>query len=316
MPIFVSPTTPDEETALHFSGKKTEIRTLTPKLIAEALTFCTCATQCVPALPAFTDEIGTDFYKNDKFRMYMRLIPDGTVVALLIDKNGIETPLVDNTFGSLVEFAGIFYTYEIDWFKVFDNLGYGTYHIKIENLLGADVIQSDQSPDFVLRKFTDKAANGTVRIETLQRGKLQHDKIYSSAPLGNLPFRQQIRFKGSLKFLTNVVQNSDLQLNNPNRSLAQIKDQVFPEYELLLGLVSSQQVAKTLFDYLFANEVAVSDYNVLNHVIDPRDYSAEAYRSVPIKREDESSEPTVNNVRKTYKIKVLYANKNVFKINN
>lgn len=316
MPIHIQPDTSNLATPNYYSTKKVIIPTFLPKDISE-LEYSTCIRNCVPSLLAFTDGVGQDFYKNDFYRLFLNLVSGGSVVLKIIDCNGLVTTVTDNTYGELVTVADKYFTYRFEFYKIWDNLGYGTYHFEIENLNGSgSVVQREISPKFRLIKYSPENANGTIRIETQQRGILKHNKSYTdNSILGAVGANQQIRFKGKLMFSGEVVENDELQLNNANRSLMQIKDQVFPAYEMRIDLVSSKQITQVLFDYLFANNVRISDYNLYNHVVDPSNLSATAYRSLPVKRTSTSFTSSSKQIRKTYTIGLEYANKNVFKIN-
>ena len=198
------------------------------------------------------------------------------------------------------------------FFKIFNIKGLGRYQFKIENKnTSGRIVQTRLSPVFCLQLFTAKAANRTVRIETEMTGKLLHGNDY-----GVLPQFQQIRLPGRLKLSSAPMENDDLELNNTRRSLVQIKDQMLPEYELEIFLVSAPQIALVFFDYLFANFVKVSDYSVFNLVLDPADVGATQYKSLPLKRISNDFDPSAKHIRKSFTFTMEYFNKNVFKIND
>ena len=315
MAIEKSPTTPTLETARYFSTKDINVPTIFSRLIDTEIDFCTCLQQCVPPLPAFTDEIGTDFYKNDRFRMFMNVIPAGTTVLKIVQDNGTEYNVAGATYGNQYTATNVF-TYEFLFFKIWNVIGYGIYKFVLTNLNGAsEVVQSDESPWFNLSKYSDKAAHGTVRIETKQKGKLFSGLKYIN-PIIIDYYSQQIRFRGYLVYSGHSINNSGLQLNSSERSRIQIKDQILPAYRLTLKLASAPQIAQTLFDYLLANDVAISDYSIFNHTIDPRNYSAQKLRSIPLTAISADFDPNHKNIKKTYTFDMEYSEKNIFKINN
>lgn len=315
MAIKIGQTTTDPAVARYFSGKRTDIKVFLPRQLADESDFCTCIKQCVRALPAFTDEVGTDFYKNDKYAEFMNVITGGSIVCTLIKNGNQETAITDNTYGVFTSVTNTYFRFEIDFYKVWDGLGYGTYELNIKNLnVSGSVVSEITSPKFNLMKFSEKAANNTFRIETKQSGVLKHGKKYINLKNDDT-VSQQIRMYGGLVFSGNVIENDSLQLNNNERSQVQIKDQAFPEYELTIQLASSAQVNPVLLDYLFAQEVKISDYSVYNFVHDPREPSAVFYRSLPVKRTGTEFNASRTNKRKTIKIPLEYDYKNVFKIN-
>lgn len=316
MAIFIPISTPSLATARFFSAKETNIKVFRPSSLDVAGDFCTCIQQCIPDLPAFTDEIGADFYKNDVFAIFINTITDGTIVATLTDRDGTVTNLTDDTYGTYISVpSSNYFRFEVNFYKVWLGLGYGSYTLKVENLNGSSsVVKSVTSPCFQLKFFTTESANRTVRIETFQFGILKHGNKYADDN-GLIRVNQQIRLYGALTFNGQSIENSSLQLNNDQRSQIQIKDQLFPEYNLEIHLAASSQINFVLLDYLFANDVKISDFNVYNFVFDPQKPAASFYRSIPVKRTTTDFAPSRTKLRKTFNIGMEYNNKNVFKIN-
>ncbi|MEB3185656.1 MAG: hypothetical protein VKM97_07200 [Cyanobacteriota bacterium] len=313
MAINVNVTSSTIEGALHFSDKWVNIPTFGSDTTSES-EFCACIMQCVPALPVFTDQVGTDFYKNDRFRITINPVP-GTITTLkIVKQDGTEVTVTNNTYGEKTEISG-FYSYYFDFYKIWNNLGHGTYYFTLTNsTIGGLTLKQDVSPKFRLMKYTDKAAYGTVRIETTQSGKLFNSLEYKGLFAG-AKYEQQIRFRGSLVFSGQVVESSGYQLNTPDRSRLQVKDQVLPEYTLSVYNASAPQIARAMYDYLMANSVRVTDYNFLNHTIDPRNWSAERLLSIPLQPVDTTFSPSHNAIKRSYSFKMEYDNKNIFKIN-
>lgn len=314
MPIDVNETSSTIEGALHFSGKWLNVPVYTPRSVATP-EICTCLSQCVPALPAFTDEIGTDFYKNDKFRISINPVLGTDIDLKIVSQSGAEWAVTNNTYGVRTSLSD-FYSYYFDFYKIWNQLGYGSYRFELYNkTVGGAVLQSDVSPWFRLTKFAEKTALNTVRIETVQSGKLFNSINYKGLFAG-AKYPQQIRFRGSLIFSGQIVENSGYQLNDPNRTRLQVKDQLLPEYTLTLHQVSSVQVARAMYDYLMANSVAVTNYNPYVHSIDPRNWNTEQLRSIPLKVVENSFNANYNAIRRTYSFKMEYDQKNIFKINS
>lgn len=317
--IFLGQTVTSLDGIARFATKQTEIPGLKLSELGLPDDFCTAVTQCVPCLKVFTDEIGSDFYKNDLFSMFLNIGSSGTVFYRLIKiaDCGEETVtnVIDGTYGTLTDGSSAtpkFVEYTWDFFKIWTLQGYGKYRMEIqqENTTGR-LTQAILSPVFCLAKYSAKAANRTIRIESEQSGKIQNGNNY-----GTYISFQQIRLPGALKFSGNPSENDAEQLNNDSRSLIQIKDQLSPEYSLTLDLVSAPQLMNTMFDYLFSNKVNVSDYNVYNFVVDPRDLQAKFFRSLPLKRTDTDFSASSKTVRRSFTFTMEYFNKNVFKINN
>lgn len=318
--IFVGPASSSLSTAAYFATKRTDISVLKLNEIPEEGDFCVCLHQCAPCLKVFTDEIGTNNDKNDKYLEYMNVGTSGSLSFTLTNVvTGDEIDVTDNTYGTLYDGQSEdipHAAYELDFYKIWNEEGYGTYQLTIEYIIavsggGSRAGKTSTSPCFKIEKFSERAANRTIRIETRQGGNLKHGRNY-----GSTSWTQQIRLPGRLIYSGDVQENDSVQMNDNERSLIQIKDQTFPEYTLEIYLVTSQQIAKTLFDYLFSGEVRVSDYNLFNFVVDPNNLEATAYRYIPLKRINTDFTPNARAIRKTFSLTMEYANKNVFKTND
>tara|TARA_R110000772_G_scaffold120327_3_gene226509 strand:- start:3775 stop:4752 length:978 start_codon:yes stop_codon:yes gene_type:complete len=321
---------PNDATSLRtvafFSSRAPNIKTEFLANLEIDSDFCTCITQCVPKLPVFTDEIGTDFYKNDKTSLFARtlnsnlVIGSSTVFQIVNVITGVVTPLVNTTHGTLTQ--GIkFDLFEVDWFKIYSTLGYGKYRLEFKTTVSLylQILDSYCSTAYHLKPYSDKLANGTVRLEFEQNGKLNHSKDFSnllSLTLTPVVFRKQVRLPGSLKFESMNEETDHLTLNGKDRPSYQIKDQIRPEYTLDLHLVSSAQVVETLFNDLFANPVNVTDYNVYNFVADVDNYSATKYRSIKLMKKTSNFSATSKQKRKSFSFAMALFNDKIFKTNN
>lgn len=307
------------DAAAHFATKRTEIGVTHFPKIEQAVDFSTCLRQCVPALKVFTDEVGADSYTNDKYLLYANVFTGSIFKAWLTwydnHGNAHDIELTNDDYGEYLDGSAedpAYFAFRLDFFKVWALLGYGKYEfrIEVESAFSRKVVIK-KSPCFNLMKFTEKSANGTIKIETRQSGLIHNGLNY-----GSTVWIQETRLPGSLQWSTNNDEVDTLELNNDNRSLYQVKDQVLPEYIIHVHLVSARQIMRVIFDYLFANQVLVSDYNVYNFVIDPADESAEMYRRIPLHRIGTDFTPTRKNLRKSITFTMEYANKNVIKTNN
>ncbi len=318
--IFIPQSATNLQNVNYFADKRTGVPVLFLKEIGPGVEdFCTCLVQCIPCLTVFTDEIGIDIYKNDKFLMYENVSTNvvGKVFLTKIAGDGDETEIemVDNTYGVYDDGSADdppYIAFNADFFKIQQLLGFGRYKFRVElQSLFNKPLQVSPSPCFLIKKFSQRAANRTIRIEAQQTGKLKHGNNY-----GDKLFLQQIRLPGRLIYSGDGVENDDLQLNDDSRSLVQVKDQMFAEYQLEIYLVSAPQMVTVLLDYLFANKVMISDYGVYNWVFDPANPSATFYRSLPVKKTANEFDPSGKVKRKSFSITMEYFKKNVFKTNN
>ena len=302
----------------HFSTKRTFIPTLRRKLADTDEEFCTCRVQCIPCLKLLTDEVGSDKYKNDFFTLFQNSVTGGSHKVFIIVA-GVETEVSDGTYGEMFNGVNTF-GYRFDAFKVWQQLGkYGDFQAVIRNY-NADgaKVQEKYSVCYRLAKYTDKTANGTIRIETRKVGKLRHGLDYTNlnqVPVVVPPFslekfvpywRQQVRLPGSLKLAGNPIELDRLMLNDNEQSSLQIMDKGDLEYDLNINLVSSEQIMDVLMDDLFANMVMVSDYNV---------YNFEKYRDVRLIRVSTELQPRVVK-RKSFNFKMKRELSNIEKFND
>jgi hypothetical protein len=325
--IFLAQTTTGTPVYNKFSTKRVGAGVVTVKGLNEASEFCTCISQCIPDLKVFTDEVGTDFYKNDFTSFFIPtintlLITGSTITGTITNvTTGTSTTLVNSTHGDLYV-GNKYWWFKLDWYKIWLELGYGRYQIEVNEVgnYAGQTLNQLKSEIYTLKKYTDKEAQATVRIESFQSGKLQHGNNYSSLTTSSIsipfPFEQQTRLPGALTFAANEDETDHLVLNNAERSTLQVKDQIRPSYELKLFLVGNLQVSKVIFDELFGNEIYVTDYNVYNPVFDPRDTTAIQYKSIPVRRESTSFDVKRTRLKTTFTFGMLYEYDNVIKTNN
>ena len=327
--IFLANGVTNLRTVAFFSTKRDEVETQQLADLSIDEDFCTCAIQCVPNLVVFAGENADDFYNNDKTSLLARSLnlvyPAGisasTTLATINNVNtGVKTPLVDVTHGDLIV-VNRFYYFIVDWFKIKVALGLGQYKLEYTTTvdLYGQTLDYYCSPTYSLKNYSDKLANGTIRLEIEQTGKLNHSTDFTKmidAGGKQVEYSNQIRLPGSLKFEAMNEETDHLTLNGSTRSSYQIKDQIRPTYVLAFHLVSSEQVVYTLFNDLFANPVKVSDYNVYNFVADVDNYSATKYRSIPLIKESSNFEATSKQKRKSFTFNMKYFNDKIFKTNS
>lgn len=316
-------------TLAFFSTARTEVDTEFLADLSIDSDFCTCAVQCVPRLVVFADDTGTDFYKNDKTSIFSRTLnlvhPVGitasTTVAKIVNViTGVETVLVDSTHGTET-IGNKFYWFEVDWFKIRQTLGLGKYKLEFTTTVNVygQTLDSYTSPTYHLKDYSDKLANGTIRIEVEQTGKLNHSIDYSNLVLSTgkkATYTNQVRLPGSLKFESTNEETDHLTLNGTDRPSYQIKDKMTLKYKLDIHLVSAPQFVYVLFNDMFANPVKVSDYNVYNFVADVNNYKATKYRSLPLIKESTNFEATAKQKRKSFSFSMVAFNDKVFKTTN
>lgn len=234
--------------------------------VISSVDFCYCSYECAYSEKVFGHLTENDWWKNDKntFR-YRRLVASDTVVIKLF-KSGIEVATItDNTYGNYINGYGSSYTTEqqlyvvftIDWQKVLIAFGGGSYSISTElTILGTATTQT--SHKFQLNHYSDVAANGTVRIETIQNGNIIGSPFdFTGLNLYN-SFRIPAKFtETSPKLESDRYLNRDYKLN-------QIQDTVTPQYILKTKRIDRATGLMITRDCILANKVEVTDYNIIN----------------------------------------------------
>lgn len=299
------------QTTKYYSSIRSDISVYDIKPLVEDEEFCTCIIQCVPCLKSFTDTIGIDGYKNDFYLLFQNSITGGSHEAYIVI-DGVESAVIaDDTYGKKFNMTSC-YAYRFDAFKIHALHGYCEYYgILINKDSLGNIVQQERTPCFKLEKFTERAANRTVKIETQQKGKLLHGKDYSLlVPVGGVkPFPcmyQQIRLPGAFFLSGMPIEKDGIVLNNSNRSRMQIMDKMRIEYELEFDIISSEQAMTTILDYLFAEVCMITDYNV---------YNWEKYLKVRVVRNGNDFKPKIQK-RKSFSIKLEREFDNIQKTND
>jgi hypothetical protein len=240
-------------------------------LDSEAATIpTTLISECVGALPVFGDLTSDDLQNND-FTSFLTLqFPGNTVEFILLDENcneiatlnsstyGVNYPI--NSFSianGFTFFQSRYVGYKLEWQKVLNLNGFGTYKIK-QKTTYPDLSTSEEcSCLFELSQYTDERANETVRIETTQNG-------YTISPglnYLNTNWTEQIRIPG---FFGNKQRR--LEQDNyldKNRRTTQIQDSLIHEFTLE-PYFWPDCLRDEIDSILLANEILISDYNSQN----------------------------------------------------
>lgn len=299
------------QTAKHFSTLRTTIPVFEEPTISQTEEFCTCIAQCIPDLKMLTDEIGTDLRRNDFHSVYQNSVPSGSHTVNIIVE-GVEILVTDDTYGKLFN-GSAYYGYKFEALKIWTEHGYGVYKFVIRNYNSfATLVAEEFSPQIVLKKYTDREANGTVRITSKKSGTLRHGKKYfnltlSSSLLKPVAFwEQQIRLPGSLKWTGTPLESMGVVQNSLLQPRSQTFDTLMNEYNLTINLVSSEQALAFLYDDLFANKIYVTDYNV---------YNWEKYTDLQLRRVDQSFNDRMVK-KKSFVIKMVNAEEKFEKFND
>lgn len=212
-------------------------------------------------------EVGaiTDWNKNDKTTLlFKKAISADTITIKLIDGD-TEYTITDDTYGTYyapgsLTSQPLYVGFVADWNKIYNALGPGLYTFEITTVI-IGVTTTIDSIEYFLQPYSDRAADGTVRIETYNTGTIL-SSLFDYTDLLSGGWYQSFRIRGKLlpkvpKLVTDNYYDQDY-------NLRQIQDKITDEYTLDLSLVPIEIADKLIYDNLLANRILVSDYNIYN----------------------------------------------------
>jgi hypothetical protein len=202
---------------------------------------------------AFASE--NDFEK-DFFSLFSQIKIVHTVVFKIKNlRTSIETVLVNGVHGVLLNHDTNTKQFIVDWTKVKQQLGGGTYDLIIErDYLGSISKQFYRS--FLVTDFDNDLADGTIRITTYKNGSMESGYYYNDFNIFS-----QIRLKGSV-LNEKIVSEID---SNPNqkRLTKQVQDREWSEYDVYIYSIE-EKILKYVQDLFFSDVILVNDYNIMN----------------------------------------------------
>lgn len=217
------------------------------------------------ALPMFANPLEpTDNVQNDKYTFIYNILSTESIVAKIIDSDGVEYVVSDNDYGFLwavgTQKPNV-WVWEMDALKIANEIGFDKYIIEIEiTNTSSEAVVSLEEFCFKIMPFTCEGANGTVRIDVWQSGYIENGFDYTDMLFGGI--LQQIRLYGSFKFKSHTVETDNVQLSNKN--LQQVQTKIVDNYVLQLIGLKSSNVAKVIKDFMLGNDIIISDYNMRN----------------------------------------------------
>jgi len=207
-------------------------------------------------------------FKNDYSGFYhQRQLPNETADFILFRyQNGLEYPLIDDSFGSFFPF-GYFANnpglkgYRVEWKKVLTALGEGSYKIiKRQNISG--LLFETNSFTFTLRQYSSLLADKTVRIDIVMNGRIERDKVefYGAG------WKHSLRVPGFFGRREHQYEEDNvIQKNLVKRQISMTQSN---EYKFQTNFVPSCITSEIIDFMLFANDIFFNDYNLNNHSYD------------------------------------------------
>lgn len=221
-----------------------------------------CVCKCTPFQRVLANP-GGEWWENDiSSFIFKRVAPTDTVVMKLF-KDGVETAtLNDNTYGTFYNFGDLpnpdYIGYQLEWENVYDEHGYGVYHvITTTTTLGDTIVR--ESLEYECMQYSDDRANGTVRIETYQNGYI----MSSDFDFTGMNWYQSYRIEGVLGDKKPSLEIDNYR--NSARDLTQIQDSISNLYLLETKMLPSNLLNAITYDGLLANRILLTDYNICNY---------------------------------------------------
>lgn len=220
--------------------------------------------ECCYRQEVFADLTDSDPYKNDFNGFYFkRPTSNSTVVFTLLNVDTqLDYLLNDDTYGSFQDFGGAAQPdlsfYVVDWRKVLQLLGKGSYQI-VQEITIAGQQEPYPSAPFHLRPFSIDAADHTVRIEADQDGIFTRLGV----DFANTGFRSSLRLRGFFGRVEREYTIEPLTRSNGDTSAPRIRIEKVYTFQ-------ANQLPECVGDYLMdflavGSLVRISDYNKNNH---------------------------------------------------
>jgi len=263
------------------------------KLPTEDDIICSCdfvSSECDYEELAFTNQDDeTDTYRNDFKSILITLLDNSsTYEFLLVSSDGTETTL-DATYGTLFDkgfntLQPLKVGFRIEWFKVFEELTGDVYTIRIKQTDFGTTVSTD-SHNIRLMKYSEIASEGTVKIETNQKGVSLQGQDYEG-----MVWNQMNRIVG--EFGNEAQQNEISRLKDANYKDFDIQNEYYYQYTLSTNLLPSQ-----IADYILNNDTKTDEIFISNYSL----YSYRQYKDLEVVAEgtnDPSDDYTRNKNKK------------------
>lgn len=243
-----------------------------PVVSADALEDLINDLECCYHEFAFADLTDPSEFKNDKSSfLFEKSIASDTIVLELFKNDVKIDDIIDNTYGDFfASFTAnpLLVGFVADWNKIATEKGFGDYQIVAQKTI-IGVESTVESRCFRLLPFSFTTANGTVVIKTTQTGNIIRGQDYTDLlPEGWI---QYFRIEG-IFFRDNPLLEVDNYIDS-NYQKRQIQDKIINNFILETKLIPSEIYKAITQDNILANQIFISDYNILNN---------ETYRDIKV----------------------------------
>ena len=206
---------------------------------------------------------GGTWYENDKKSfIYSKRFSSDTITFNLY-KGGVQIAVLnDSTYCDYYNFGSAFLinpNYKgivIDWDKVQQSFGYGMYYVKTVVVSLGTTYEYD-SHNFEVVEYNPLRADRSVRLEWYQSGVIMSGFDYSG-----IGWYQSLRIDGFFGKKTPELNIDNYQ--DKDRRVKQIQTKIINSYTLTTHLLPSYIGDLLNEDSILANDIYITDYNLLN----------------------------------------------------
>jgi hypothetical protein len=224
--------------------------------------YCLCDLglfKCEYTEPAFYN--GLTKYENDYTTFYVNKVDTSDTIQFFVintaDNSEVELTQAnaadygvfaegDNYKGIEVDFTTLKATY-----PALNRVKFKVVH----DVFGS--ITQTETHVFQIMLWNEVSANNTVRIETLNSGRIESGNDYNE-----LNWRRSVRIRGRFGDMKPELQRDDYM--DGNRVIKQIQDQFIRKYTLETELLPQGILNMIAFNDMLANNIIISDYNLQN----------------------------------------------------
>lgn len=234
---------------------------------------CGCFYACDYKEIVFASDDGDQYKKDYTDLLFKKLVSSDTIeIKLFKDCREVAT-ITDNTFGQFYDgFAKkpLYIGFIADWSLIFDSFGGGLYQFKTNlSILGED--STIESRLFKLHKFNDQLAHKTIKFESLQNGNIINSQFDFTDLLPN-GWPQYFRAQGFIELQAPELVEGFFVTSTYVQS--QNKETINNNYKSILDFLPDGLIKLLNFNFVLANELFVTDYNLLAN---------ETFRRLPVK---------------------------------
>jgi len=185
----------------------------------------------------------------------------GGVWTMVTSLDGLTTYGTPYDFGFFVNDANeSFVGYQLDWSKVLDLHGEGSYRIQCVTLDFTATPAFYYSYEYCLKTYLPVRANGTIRVEYYLNGTLGvNNNDFATKDLGVLNWYNSFRLAGYFTYVESTYTEERVLYNTGERLF--VSDEQEPEYRMQLKQQPEflHDVFRT--DVMQADDVYITDYN-------------------------------------------------------